>query len=245
MLSHVLFESVRQRSRRKRAERDARSADEILLVERLKNLGIDVPVKVHENHNVLMSFTDRSGLRIHRGYAYASDRTLQAVLTFVHPYTRRAKRKEAELEVTSFPVDEFVICSRKRRRREQEKAGDRQMLARLRELHEHLNTTHFRDSLSPISFRISDRMRTRLGELKVDPDTNEAVEIGMSRRHLESDDWGEVLHTVLHEMVHQWQAERGLEIDHGATFRRKAAEVGVLPRAVRDVSAKQPATGCN
>jgi hypothetical protein len=32
---------------------------------------------------------------------------------------------------------------------------------------------------------------------------------------------------MLHEMVHQWQAEMGLRVDHGPTFRRKAREVGV------------------
>ena len=29
---------------------------------------------------------------------------------------------------------------------------------------------------------------------------------------------------MLHEMVHQWQAETGLAVDHGRTFRRKARE---------------------
>jgi hypothetical protein len=207
-------------------------------------LGIEVPVKVHENRTVLVSCTDRN-LRIHRGYAYASDRTLRAVLTFVHPYTRRANRKQAQLEVTSFPVDNYVSPARKRRRQAQVKPGDRPILQQLKELHESLNRAHFDGCLSPIRFRISDRMRTRLGELTVDSTTNEAVEIGISRRHLQRDGWSEVVHTVLHEMVHQWQAERGLEIDHGATFRRKAAEVGVEPRAIRDVRATRHAARYN
>jgi hypothetical protein len=38
---------------------------------------------------------------------------------------------------------------------------------------------------------------------------------------------------MLHEMVHQWQAETGLKVDHGPTFREKARDVGVLPRARR------------
>jgi hypothetical protein len=40
---------------------------------------------------------------------------------------------------------------------------------------------------------------------------------------------------MLHEMVHQWQAETGLGVDHGPTFRRKARDVGVLPQAKRTV----------
>ena len=57
----------------------------------------------------------------------------------------------------------------------------------------------------------------------------------ISVRHVKHDGWDEVEHTVLHEMVHQWQAESGHEIDHGPTFRRKAMEVGVFPRADRMV----------
>jgi hypothetical protein len=33
-------------------------------------------------------------------------------------------------------------------------------------------------------------------------------------------------------MVLQWQAESGAWVDHGAGFRRKALEVGIVPRAV-------------
>jgi len=37
-------------------------------------------------------------------------------------------------------------------------------------------------------------------------------------------------------MVHQWQAESGLRIDHGTTFRKKAREVGVIPAARRTIT---------
>jgi hypothetical protein len=52
-----------------------------------------------------------------------------------------------------------------------------------------------------------------------------------------------VEHTLLHEMVHQWQAETGIPVDHGPTFRRKARQVGVLPGAKRSLrgSPSQPA----
>jgi hypothetical protein len=45
---------------------------------------------------------------------------------------------------------------------------------------------------------------------------------------------------MLHEMVHQWQAETGLPVDHGPGFRRKAREVGVLPTARRHLAAAPP-----
>ena len=78
-------------------------------------------------------------------------------------------------------------------------------------------------------------MRARLGELSVDIRTGRPIEIAISRKHLTRHPWSEVEHTMLHEMVHQWQAETGLRVDHGPTFREKARSVGVLPRARRGV----------
>jgi hypothetical protein len=83
-------------------------------------------------------------------------------------------------------------------------------------------------------------MRTRLGELSVDLRTGRPLEIAISRRHIARHPWPEVEHTLLHEMVHQWQAESGLRVDHGPTFRRKAVEVGVLPAAQRQVGGQPP-----
>jgi hypothetical protein len=222
------------RSRRARADRSAREADEALLGNRLRGLGLTHPVEVHENSTVLVSVTGRGVLRIHRGYAYASDRTLQEVLTFVSPRAKRLERGQAQQGVAAFPVEDFVVV-RRRRRTVSTRPEDRPLLRRLRELHDQLNTAHFGGTLSNIPLRISNRMRTRLGELTVDARTNQAVEIAVSRRHVEHDAWDEVIHTVLHEMVHQWQAESGMEIDHGPEFRRKARAVGVLPRAHRTI----------
>jgi hypothetical protein len=36
-------------------------------------------------------------------------------------------------------------------------------------------------------------------------------------------------------MVHQWQHEQGLPIDHGLEFRRKCRAVGAVPRAKKRV----------
>jgi hypothetical protein len=104
-----------------------------------------------------------------------------------------------------------------------------------------LNQAHFGSALSRIRFRVSSRMQTRLGEITLDPRTGRPAEIAVSREHIERDGWWEVRQTLLHEMVHQWQAESGLPLDHGAAFRRKAREVGVTPRARRDVLPEQPA----
>jgi hypothetical protein len=109
------------------------------------------------------------------------------------------------------------------------------LLHRLRQMHDRLNATHFESKLEELPIRLSGRMRSRLGELTVDLRTGHALEIALSRRHLAEHDWTEVEHTMLHEMVHQWQAESGLPVDHGPSFREKAVAVGVLPVARRRV----------
>ncbi len=223
--------------RRGWAEEEARAADETLLVERLARLGNSSGVSVHENRTVLVSVTNAGVLRVHRGFAYASDRVLRGVLAFVDKATSSRERRMAERRIRDFSVDEYVRPTRRPRTRVRLRPGDRQLIARLQQLHQRLNEERFGGALAPIKFRVSHKMRRRLGELAVDPDTHRAAEIAISVRHLRRDGWDEVEHTMLHEMVHQWQAEAGLDIDHGPMFRRKAVEVGVLPRADRLVGA--------
>ena len=229
------------RSRRRAAE-EARAADEALLVRRLRRLGIDDfhGIRVHENRTVLVSVTAHGVLRIHRGYAYASDRILEAIRTFVGRRSHPSERSRAEEVLLAFPVQEFVRSRPRRRRPERRRPGDRNVLARLRRLHRRLNRRHFASKLwEDVPIRISSRMRTRLAELTVDSRAGRPAEIAISRYHIEGDGWEEVEHTLLHEMVHQWQVEAGLEADHGETFRRKAREVGVLATAEREIGGQR------
>jgi hypothetical protein len=104
---------------------------------------------------------------------------------------------------------------------------DAPILARLAELHRELNARYFEGRLREISFRLSGRMRSRLGEVTLERGSGAATEIGISRRHLRRDGWTAVSATLLHEMVHQWQAESGLPVNHGREFRRMARIVGL------------------
>ena len=52
--------------------------------------------------------------------------------------------------------------------------------------------------------------------------------------HLRRHGWDEALHTLLHEMVHQWQDETGYPIDHGRDVPREGARG--RDRAVRATS---------
>jgi hypothetical protein len=207
---------------------------EELLARRLALLGLrDVErIHTHTNRTVMVSLSARRVLRLHRGYAAAPDRVLRAIVRFLDPRLPRMLRRLAEREFLTFPVERHALPSAPRRC-DRPQPGDLLLLHRLEQLHQRLNQEHFGGALGPLPLRISGRMRRRLGELSLDLRTGGPIEIAISRRHLLRHDWGEVEHTMLHEMVHQWQAESGLRVDHGPVFRAKAGAVGVLPRAAR------------
>jgi hypothetical protein len=134
----------------------------------------------------------------------------------------------------AFPVEQFLPPIQPLRRRPEAAApGDEAALVRIGELHAALNREYFESRLEAIPIRLSGRMRRRLGELRIERRTGAALEIALSRRHLKRDGWTALRDTLLHEMIHQWQAESSLPVDHGREFRLKAKAVGVEPRAVR------------
>lgn len=190
----------------------------------------------HTNRSVMLSFSTKGVLRLHLGYAHAPDRVLRAVVRFLNPRVPRALRRLAEREFLAFPVHEYAPSRPRSERREHPRPGDLALLHQLTSLHRQLNARHFGGTLGEIPIRLSGRMKSRLGELAVDLKTGRPLEIALSRRHIARHAWSEVEHTLLHEMVHQWQAETGLRIDHRRTFRQKAREVGVMPAAKRRVS---------
>ncbi len=206
------------------------------LESRLRRLGLTEvdAVRTHANRTVMLSLRRRV-LRIHRGYAHAPDRVLGAIVRFLSRSARREARRAAEREFLAFPVHHHVPPAPHRAAAERPRPGDAAVIERLRASHAALNAVHFAGTLADIPIRLSGRMRRRLGELVAGLDDGRPVAIILSRRHLRRDPWPEVEHTLLHEMVHQWQAEEGLPLDHGRAFRRKAREVGIVPRAVRRV----------
>jgi len=209
------------------------------LAARLDLLGLRGVTRIvtHTNRIVMLSLGKRGVLRLHRGYAHAPDRVLRAIVRFLDPRLPRALRRMAEREFLDFPVELHAPPPARPPRLERPRPGDLRLLHRLNQAHERLNAEHFDGALGSLPIRLSSRMRTRLGELSVELRTGRPMEIAISRRHIARHPWAEVEHTLLHEMVHQWQDERGLTIDHGRTFRAKAREVGIPPFARRTVAA--------
>ena len=208
-----------------------RTAEE--LHARLRALGLKGigSVRLTENRAVMVSFSGGE-LRVHRGYLEAPPAVLRAIVTFVCGRTR-ADRRGAQRQILGFPV---AGASRPPMRRpEPVRPEDTPLLRELADWHRHYNDRYFGGALCEIPIRISGRMRTRLGQYTAGSSAGESAEIAISRRHIRRHGWAEALHTLLHEMVHQWQAESGLEIDHGPGFRAKARAVGIAPHARREI----------
>jgi hypothetical protein len=201
---------------------------------RLRLLGLRDATRVvtHTNRIVMVSLGARGVLRLHRGYASAPDRVLRAIVRFLDPRVPRALRRIARREFLEFRVERHATPPARSTRRERPRPGDLRLLHRLNQAHERFNREHFGCALGSLPIRLSSRMRRRLGELSMDLLTGRPLEIAISRRHIARHRWAEVEHTLLHEMVHQWQAETGRPVDHGPGFRDMAVRVGVLP--VRD-----------
>jgi hypothetical protein len=176
-------------------------------------------------------------LRVHEGYLSAPEAVLRAIVTFVEGRTR-AERRDAQRMIVSFPIR----SPRPPARRERTHADDVGIAQQLSAWHERYNHRHFHGTLRQIEIRVSRRMKTRLGHYTACTPGGEPAEIAISRAHLRRHGWPEVLHTLVHEMVHQWQDEMGHTIDHGSTFRAKAREVGIAPYA-RRVLATRPGRG--
>ena len=210
-----------------------RNAEELLA--RLRQLGVKriVRARLTNNRNVMVSFGG-GNLRVHEGYLDAPESVLRAIVTFVEGRTR-AERRAAQRIIVAFPIR----ASRPASRRDSTHADDEAIVAQLVDWHRRYNTRHFNARLKPVAIRVSRRMKSRLGHYTAATAGGEGAEIAISRAHLMKHGWTETLHTLLHEMVHQWQAETERTIDHGSTFRAKAREVGVAPYA-RRVLATRP-----
>jgi len=214
-------------------EEPPRNAEE--LRSRLQRLGLgsQYRVRLTTNRTVVVSYSGGE-LRIHDSFLGADEEVWRAIITFVHGRTRVA-RQEARRTILEFPVPRAAVAPRKRRAPERTQPADLPAIRELTRWHRAYNEARFGGTLRTIPIRISRRMKSRLGHYSPAAEGYEP-EIVVSRRHIRRDGWEEALHTLLHEMVHQWQDEQGFAVDHGASFRAKARAVGITPLACRAVA---------
>lgn len=216
---------------------DARPKDAGELRDRLVRLGLDprYRCRLTSNRTVFVSYSDDE-VRIHRGYLDASEDVWRAIVAFVHATTRRASAA-ARRELLAYPVDRGATVEHApRRASEKTHPDDFAMTERLRRAHESVNRERFNGMLGAIPIRVSRRMKSRLGHYTHRTTSGDRGEIAISRRHIRRNGWPAAIETLVHEMVHQWQDETGLPVDHGRGFRAKARAVGISPAARRDVA---------
>lgn len=200
------------------------------LTSRLHRLGLDPSVRVSltDNGTTMVSFGD-GWLRVHRGYAAADDEVVGAIVRFA-----RARRRDTRVEARQLLLSyaRVLPARRSRLRREATHPDDEPYATRLTEAHAQLNAQLFDGTLKPMTIRVSRRMKRKLGHYSL-ASAEHPADIAIGRRHIRRDAWEDVIHTLLHEMVHQWQQECGLAVKHDRAFRAKAREVGIHPGAVR------------
>jgi hypothetical protein len=203
------------------------------LLARLRALGLRriARCRLTRNRNVMVSFGNDE-IRVHEGYLAAPEEVLAAIVSFVEGRTR-GDRLHARRRLLQFPI----ATSAKPARRRGTHPDDRRLAEELTTWHARYNLELFGDALRPLAVRVSRRMRSRLGHYTAATSAGDPPEIAISRRHLKRHGWKEALDTLVHEMVHQWQDEHGLPIDHGPVFRAKAREVGIQPYAKRTLAA--------
>lgn len=209
------------------------NADELLAVLRQLGLARIARCRLTRNRNVMVSFGGGE-LRVHEGYLGAPETVLRAIVAFVEGRTR-GERRAAQRVIVTHPIRSLRPAARRDRTHEE----DLEIAEKLSAWHERYNARHFHARLKHLPIRVSRRMKSRLGHYTASTAGGDAAEIAISRAHLRKHGWEEALHTLLHEMVHQWQDETGRTIDHGATFRAKARELGIAPYA-RRVLATRP-----
>jgi hypothetical protein len=211
--------------------RTALRARTAVLFSRLQDLGLRgvETLVLMRTRTVMVSLIGRT-LRVHEGYAEAPESVLRAIVAFAVARNKHERTAAREV-ILAHDVERAPTA----RRIELARPGDLAIIAQLTDAHRELNAQWFDGALRAIPLRLSGRMATRLGHF--DPGSRHASsEIVMSRKHVVRHGWREALHTLLHEMVHQWQHESGLPVDHGADFRAKCRDVGITPAARRDVT---------
>lgn len=211
--------------------RTAIRARTAVLFSRLQEMGLRgvETLVLMRTRTVMVSLIGRT-LRVHEGYAEAPESVLRAVVAFAIARNKN-ERSAAKDVILAHDVERGPAP----RREEPARPGDVAMMAQLSEAHRQLNAQWFESSLKALPIRLSGKMATRLGHF--DPGSKHTPpEIVMSRRHIAKHGWREAMHTLLHEMVHQWQHETNRPVDHGSDFRAKCREVGITPAARRDVT---------
>lgn len=205
----------------------ARAADRLLGT--LRDLGLRhiTSLVLTRNRSVVVSVKGYE-LRVHEGFCSAPAEIHGQIVRFVMA-RRKWERQAARAAIVAYPLP---LHTKPPKAPERTHPEDESLAERLAEWHTRLNGERFGAQLKAVPIRVSRRMQRRLGHYAPGVEGG-PPEIAISARHIRRDGFASAVETLLHEMVHQWQHENGLPIDHGLDFRRKCREVGAPFSAVR------------
>lgn len=200
------------------------------LHQKLKESGLtgDWGLVVTTNRTRAIGFRGNA-LRIQEGFVEAPSEVMKALVHFIQP-PKRGARKKAEAVLLAY----FTQIPKKERGRRKHKLTKREegWVAKLVSAHQELNQELFEGCLSQPNIVISRLMKRKLGHYMA-RGSKGCGEISISCRHLRRHDWSIVKETLIHEMIHQWQDETGQKLDHGPGFRKKARALGIDEKAVK------------
>ena len=199
------------------------------LLTRLRGLGLQHvrTLVLTRNRSIVVSLKGFE-LRVHEGFVDAPAEIHTHIVRFVTA-RRRWERQAARQAILAYPLPRHTKPPKAPDRTH---PADEPLAEQLAEWHTRLNGERFGAALRTLPIRVSRRMVRRLGHFAPGV-AGSGPEIALSARHIRRDGFASAVETLLHEMVHQWQHESGLPIDHGLDFRRKCREVGAVPRAKR------------
>lgn len=107
--------------------------------------------------------------------------------------------------------------------------NERKAVARLRGAYIELATLHFDGDLPVVPIELSYRMRKQLA--RVETLGGRPSRLVMSAYHIQTHGWKAARETMLHELVHIWQATAGKPMHHDRRFREQAMRLGIEPGA--------------
>lgn len=199
------------------------------LLDHLRRSGLDRVERLvlTRNRAVIVSLRGAE-LRVHEAFVDADEEFRDAIVSFVMARSL-AERATARERLIAMPLPVSTIKARAPLATD---PRDQHHLPRLELWHATLNAEHFGGALGRVTFRVSRRMRRRLGHYAPGR-AGGPSEIAISERHLRRDGLDAARATLLHEMVHQWQHEQGLPLDHGPAFRRMLSSTRVVGAPAR------------
>jgi hypothetical protein len=205
-------------------------------------IALGAPIrKVHyrRNRSVLLSLSrDGTTLNSHECFRDAPGPVIEAIAVFLRSPRGSARHRTALASIREWEGTRTgVERARRQRPPRRPPPGPSQELERLRSLYDRYNGTRFGSLLPPVPLRVSRRMTRSLGTIGYGEraGVRRVREIAIAADLLLAGNERLLEDTLLHEMAHAeaWllHGHRG----HGRHWRRIAARVGCVPRAISEV----------